>query len=100
MDLTPDEKAICEYLKSRSGHYVSAKEICREAGGKRKSDEDWAMSLLRDMMGKHLLETDSRGNYRLKSETEDTKSKTKKRWIAPHIQRILKQSGKNFEGID
>ena len=103
MDLSADEKEICDYLKSYSKQYISGREICRRAGGKRRFQEDphWAFRALPRMIEKGVVETDSLGHYRLRGEEEETKSKKKnKRWVAPHIERILKQSGKKFDGID
>ncbi len=103
MDLTADEKEIYDYLKSYSKQYISDREICRRAGGKRRFQEDphWAFRALPRMVEKGAVETDSLGHYRLKDEEEETKPKKKnKRWVAPHIERILKQSGKKFDGID
>lgn len=103
MDLTSDEKEIYDFVKSYSNQYISGKEICRRAGGKRRFQEDphWAFRVLPRMMEKGIIETDSLGHYRARDHKEETKSKKdKKRWIAPHIERILKQSGKKFEDID
>ena len=103
MDLSADEKEIYDYLKSYSKQYISGREVCRRAGGKRRFQEDpnWAFRVLPRMIEKGAVETNSTGHYRIKGEEEETISKKKKkRWVAPHIERILRQSGKKFDGID
>ena len=107
MDLSADEKEIYDYLKSYSKQYISAIEVCRRAGGKRRFQEDpnWALRILPRMIEKGAVETDSLGHYRIRDEEEEEEEEAKpkkknKRWVAPHIERILKQSGKKFDGID
>ena len=103
MDLTSDEKEIYDFVKSYSNQFISGKEICRRAGGKRRFQEDphWAFRVLPRMMEKGVIETDSLGHYRTRDQGEETKSKKKKkRWVSPQIERILKQSGKKFHDID
>ena len=102
MDLTSDEKEIYDFVKSYSNHYVSGKEICRRAGGKRRFQEDphWAFRVLPRMMEKGVFETDSLGHYRVRDEETEKKAKKKgKRWVSPQIERILKESGKEFQDI-
>ncbi len=43
-----DEREIIEFLKIWGGDFISAKEICRRAGGKRRYAEDngWAIPIL------------------------------------------------------
>ena len=103
MDLSADEKDIYDYLKSYSKQYISGREVCRRAGGKRRFQEDphWAFRILPRMIEKGAVEADSLGHYRLRDDGEETKpNKKNKRWVAPHIERILRQSGKKFDGID
>ena len=92
-----DEQAICEYLRSWSGQWVALREISRRACGKKRYNEDayWANQLVVRMVEKGLIQTDSAGHYRLQP-PEKRDSKTKKKWVAPHIKRILEQSGKDF----
>ena len=95
-----DENDICQYLKSWPGQFVSAKEICRRAGGKwrYREDERWALPVLQRLIETGLVESDSTGHYRLVQPQE--KKRDKKRWISPHIQRILEQSGRDFTEVD
>jgi hypothetical protein len=93
-----DEQAICSYLKSFPKEFVSAREICRRAGGKKRYRDDpyWAKQILMSLAEKGILESDSAGHYRLRP---PDKKKGPKRWIAPHIQELLRKSGKDFEGV-
>ena len=103
MDLSSDEKEIYDFVKSYSNQYISGKEICRRAGGKRRFQEDphWAFRVLPRLIEKGAIETDSLGHYRVRDEEEEKKAKKKKkRWVSPQIERILKQSGKKFDDID
>lgn len=87
-----EEKEICDFLKSWPGQYVSQREVCRRAGGKwrYREDQNWALPVLSRMVEKGLLESDANGHFRLTPEKKDKK----KRWLAPHIQKILEQGGK------
>ena len=103
MDLDSDAKEIYEYLKSYPGQFISSKEICRRAGGKRRFQEEprWAYPVLSRMIDDKVLESDSLGHYRIKEEESPVKARAKrKKWVAPHIEKILKQSGKRFDIID
>ena len=93
-----DEKEIVEFLKSWPGQFVSAREICRRAGGKwrYREDEKWALPVLQRMLEKALIEADSTGHFRLI--LEERKKGQKKWWASPEIKKILEQSGKNFDG--
>lgn len=92
-----DERQIIEYLKTWSKHYVSAREICRRAGGKRRHREDprWALPVLKRMVEAGLIESDSLGHYRIK--LLDTRAKKRRRWISPQFAKILRDSGREFE---
>ena len=96
-----DEREIHDYLKAWPKQFISAKEICRRAGGKRKYQEDsrWAYPVLSRMLEKGLIETDSLGHYRAKDDEKREKTNRKK-WVSPQIEKILKQSGKRFEILD
>ena len=91
-----DERDICLYLKGWPGQFVSVAEITRRAGGKRRYREEpsWAIPILSRLVEKGFLESDSTGHYRLKARKEKEK---KKRWVSPHIQKILEKSGKKFD---
>lgn len=103
MDLSSDENDVMAYLKSWKQQFVSMKEICRRAAGKRRAEEDprWASRILPHMVEKGLIETDSLGHYRLREE-ETTKAAARKRkkWVSPQIEKILKASGKKFDALD
>lgn len=89
-----DEKEIHDYLKGFGRQFVSAREICRRAGGKRKWAKNpyWAMPVLTAMVDKNILETDEMAHYRIKP---DEKEERKKRWLSPEIAKILKEKGLN-----
>jgi hypothetical protein len=95
-----DEQNICTFLKTFPRQFVSAREICRRAGGKKRYRENpyWANQLLLRMTEKGIVEIDAAGHYRLRSAQAD-KSKEPKRWIAPQIEEMLRKSGKSFDGI-
>jgi len=91
-----DEREIYFYLKSYKHEFISSREICRRAGGKKKfrADEEWAKPVLTRMVERGILEHDAAGHYRIKPREED--KARKRRWVSPQIQRILKESGKDF----
>ena len=94
-----DEKEIADFLKSYPGQYVSAKEICKRAGGKWRfrEDEKWALPVLQRMVEQKLLEADTTGHFRL---APDSKKKDQKKWWAsPHMKKILEESGKQFDNV-
>ena len=91
-----DERAICIYLKSWAGQFISAREIARRAGGKHRfrRDPDWALPILGRLVEKGILETDTTGHFRLvKREQKDQGRK----WVSPQIKKLLEKSGKDFE---
>ena len=94
-----DEQDILNYLIAFPRQFVSGREICRRAGGKKRFNDEpyWANQVLLRMVEKGLLEMDSSGHYRLKP--DDKREDRKKRWISPQIQELLKESGKEFDGI-
>ena len=87
-----DEREIFDYLKTWGADFVNAKEVCRRAGGKKRyaEDNDWAKPVLQRMKERNILEGDSLGRYRIKPVP---KKKHGGRWIAPDIEKILKESG-------
>ena len=95
-----DEREIYYYLKSWKHEYISAREISRRAGGKRRFREEaeWAKPVLTRMVERGILETDPAGYYRIKPPVEK-KGASLKRWVSPEITRILQQSGKDFGTI-
>ena len=91
-----DEREITAYLKSWGRQFVAAREIARRAGGKRRfrDEPQWAYPVLSRMLEKGLVETDGLGHYRnVQAATENRK---KRRWVSPHLRRILDRSGKDF----
>ena len=92
-----DEREIYYFLKSWAHEYISAKEICRRAGGKRRGrfEPEWAKPALVRMVDRGILETDPCGHYRLKPPAK-TKDKVGRRWASPQMARILKSSGRDF----
>jgi len=94
-----DERQICDYLKSWPHHFVSAREIARRAGGKRRFREEpqWSNTVLPRLLEQGLIETDGLGHYRLKLTRKE--SKKAKRWVSPHLRRILERSGKDFAEV-
>jgi len=93
-----DERDICLYLKGWSGQFVSVAEITRRAGGIRRGRQEpnWALPVLTRLLEQGILEADSTGHYRLIKRAKKEKTK---RWVSPHIQKILEKSGKSFEGV-
>jgi hypothetical protein len=87
-----DERTIFDYLKTWGEEFVSAKEICRRAGGKRRyvEDNNWAAPILQRMKTCNLLEGDAVGRYRIKPAP---KKGHKGRWVSPDIEKILRESG-------
>ena len=100
MDLSSDERDVVQYLKSWKEQFVSGKEICRRAAGKKRFQKEphWFFRIMPLMMEKGVIETDGNGHYRVKGEETKKQDRTKqKKWVSPQIARILKQSGKTFE---
>jgi len=93
-----DEQDICNYLKAWPKQFISAREICRRAAGKRRFREDpfWATQVLLRLVEKKILENDAAGYYRFKP---DEKQSQPKRWISPQIKQMLEESGKDFDGV-
>jgi hypothetical protein len=93
-----DEQDIWNYLKAWPKQFISAREICRRAGGKRRFREDpfWANQPLLRMVEKNILENDAAGYYRLKP---DERQSQQKRWVSPQIKQMLEESGKGFDGV-
>jgi len=102
LDSNADGKAIVEYLKAWSSTFVSGREIARRVGGKKRYAEDrfWATPVLAKLVEEGILEDDNAGHYRLRND-QDKKSKTKlNRHVSPHLLRILKNSGREFQTFD
>jgi hypothetical protein len=99
--MNTEEKAIADYLKGWPHTFISGREIARRVGGKKRYAEDryWAHPILVEMVRKGWLESDAMGYFRLKEEDRKKKNKTSSRHVSPQILRILKTSGKKFDGI-
>jgi hypothetical protein len=93
-----DEREICDFLKSFPGQFISGREIARRAGGKWKflDDQNWAVPALIRLKEQNLLDSNASGQYRL---VAGIKKEKKKKWISPHIQKILEESGKDFSEV-
>jgi hypothetical protein len=94
-----DEREIYYYLKPWRNEYISAREICRRAGGKKKfrDNQEWAKPVLARMVEKGILETDAAGHFRLKPIEKSLRKS--KRWVSPQVARILRESGKDFKEV-
>lgn len=92
--LSPDEQEIISFLRPLKKQFATSREICRRACGKQRFNEDpnWAKPLLKKLEKQGYLESNANGHYRIKPE-EDAKGKVP---LAPHIQKILSQSSKDF----
>jgi hypothetical protein len=98
--MNADEKAIVEYLKAWPNSFISGREIARKVGGKHRYEDDrgWAIPILAQMIIAGVLETDHMGHFRLKP--DDKKKKRVRTHVSPQILKILKSSGKSFDGLD
>jgi hypothetical protein len=90
------ERDIYNYLKTWGKEFVGMREICRRAGSKKLFHEDpeWAKPVLITMKERGIVENDAMGRYRIKPVK---KKKGGGRWIAPDIEKILKESGLKVE---
>ena len=91
-----EEREICDFLKSWPGQFVAVREICRRAGGKWRYREDpnWALPVLARLLEQGVIESDTAAHYRLRALEKRGKSR---RWVAPHIKKILEESGKEID---
>ncbi len=91
-----EKREILDYLKAAAGQYVSAKEISRRAGGKRRHREDpgWAVPVLQRLIEEGLIEKDAAGHYRLKPPATDRRKPRK--WVSPQMAKILRSGGASF----
>lgn len=94
-----DEREIYFYLKAFRKEFISSREICRRAGGKKrfKYDEEWAKPVLTRMVERGILEMDEAGHYRIKPYEPDRHKR--KKWVSPQIRAILQDSGRDFSEI-
>ena len=84
-----DEIQVFEYLKSCPNTFVSAIEIARRVGGKRRlrEDPDWIRPVLLRMVSEELLESDQFGQYRLKMRSK----------ARPHAQKLTMDNWETWE---
>jgi hypothetical protein len=97
--MNADEKDIIDYLKGWPHSYVSGREIARKVGGKARYEENrgWAIPILAQMVRLGMIEADAFGAFRLAQ--NDKKKKRHVQHVSPQVLRILKSSGKSFDGI-
>ena len=72
--MNAEEKEIFDYLKTCPRIFVSANEVSKRVGNRKKYLEDrtWARPLLRRMELDGLLETNNLGEYRLSAASGET----------------------------
>jgi hypothetical protein len=94
-----DEREIFFYLKGFKDQFISAHEICRRAGGRKRyyKEPEWAKPVLARMAERRILEMDPAGHYRIKP--REIKAGISQRWVSPQIARILKSSGGDFTHV-
>ena len=94
-----EETEILDYLKAWSGSYISGKEIARKVGGKERfaKNQGWAIPILAQLVRYGILETDQHGGFRIKP--VEKKKRQLPEHVSPQILKILKSSGKSFEGV-
>jgi hypothetical protein len=87
-----DEREIFRFLKSWGSQFVSAREICRRAGGKKRFQEEpnWAMPTLLRMAGRGILESDATGHFRIKRLSKKDRNKL---LVEPDAAEIPEESG-------
>jgi len=92
--MDPDETILFTYLNSWPGDFVSCQQICRQADGRRRFQQDsrWALVPLNRLVDKGLVETDGAGRYRVPVERKVDKKPAP--WISPHIKNLLERNGK------
>jgi hypothetical protein len=97
-----DQNAICQFLKTCPGQFVSRREICRRAAGKWRfrEDENWAVPVLQLMAGIGIVESDDCGHFRLVEQASANSSNKRKLWLSPAMRSIFKESGRDFGLID
>jgi hypothetical protein len=87
-----DQRDILNFLQTWGVEFVSAKEICRRAGTKKRfyRDAGWAKPILQIMVEHGILESDQSGRYRIKPQPKKLRNG---RWVSPDISKILKGNG-------
>jgi len=97
-----DQNAICIFLKTWPGQFVSRREICRRAGGKwrYREDENWAVPILQRMVEDRIVESDDNGRFRLVQQASTDSGNKRKLWLSPAIKTIFKESKRDFGLLD
>ena len=98
-----DQNAICQFLKTWPGQFVSRREICRRAGGKwrYREDENWAVPVLLRLVEDRIVESDEAGHFRLMQQEASADSGNKRKlWLSPAIRAILKERKRDFGLLD
>jgi len=97
-----DQNAICQFLKTWPGQFVSRREICRRAGGKwrYREDENWAVPVLQRMVEDGIIECDDTGHFRLMQQASADPSNKRKLWLSPAMRTLFKDSGREFGLLD
>ena len=87
-----DEREIFHFLKTWGTNFVSAKEVSRRAGTKKRYYEnpDWAKPVLMAMSERGIVEGDAVGRFRIKPQR---KKGGAGRWVSPEIEKALKEKG-------
>jgi len=95
-----DEKAIIDYLKGWPSSFVSGKEIARKSCGRDRYEDDrgWAIPILAQLVRLGVLESDHLGYFKLIQ--KDEKKKHGQKHVSPQLLKILKSSGKSFDGVE
>ncbi len=80
-----DELNVLNLLKCYPDQFLSGKEVCRRAGGKRRFQQDpvWALPLLSNLVARKVVESDHQGHFRLAPVGEEKKSHDAARHHAP-----------------
>lgn len=84
-----DEREIFDFLSCYGEEWISAKEICRKAGGKRRFNEDpnWASPVLKHLKDRRVIEGDEMGRYRIPPAKEEEHG------ISEEAEKLLRESG-------
>jgi hypothetical protein len=84
-----DEREVFDFLSNYGEEWISAKEICRRAGGKRRfyEDNNWAIPALKRLKDSHAIENDQMGRYRIPP------AKEKEQHISDEAEKLLRESG-------
>jgi len=92
-----DERDIFQFLKTWGADYTAGREIARRASSKKRyyEDPEWAKAVLKRMEERGILESDLQGRYRIKPLV---RKKVARKWVAPDIAKILRESGVAVEG--